>query len=520
MLGLNRFTSDGISSALKKLDIKKNNPGAYGSSPNVDDSANKLESHSPINNKLISEVSICSSEDYESVVKESIETFYEWRKVPAPKRGDLIRKISNALRENKTELAKIITVEMGKTLEEAAGEVQEVIDIADYAVGLSRQLCGKTMHSERDDHRMYEQWHPLGVIGVITAFNFPQAVWGWNAMLAAVCGNVVLWKPSELTPISAIAINNLARKIASEEGFPGLFNLVISDSKELGQMISSDRRIALVSATGSCQMGRSVAQAVGKRLGKSLLELGGNNAVIVLDDADLDLVVPAVTFGAVGTSGQRCTTTRRLYVHNEIEEVLTKRLIHAYKQVSIGNPLKKENLLGPLVSEDSVKIFKSAIEEIKKQGGDILYGGKVIEGMPSNLYVEPTIVRAKADMPIVQEETFAPILYIMSIDNLGEGICLNNSVPQGLSSSIFTNSLKKAEEFLSVNGSDCGIANVNIGTSGAEIGGAFGGEKDTGGGRESGSDSWKQYMRRQTNTINYSNSMPLAQGINFNIEKD
>jgi aldehyde dehydrogenase (NAD+) len=404
---------------------------------------------------------------------------------------------------------------MGKIAAEGEGEIQEAIDIADFAVGLSRQLYGKTMHSERPNHRMYEQWHPLGIVGVITAFNFPAAVWAWNAMLAAVCGDVVVWKPSELAPLTAVAVNSICRKVAARHGFEGVFSLVVSAGPELGQAIAADRRIPLVSATGSCRMGRLVAEAVGKRLGRSILELGGNNAVVVLDDADMDLVTRGVVFGAVGTAGQRCTSIRRLFVQRGIVEPLIARLAAAYKQVKIGNPLEQGVLMGPLINDAAVKAYSDALSRVDKEGGQIVYGGKVLEGMPSKLYVEPTIVRAKPGMALLQEETFAPILYVVPVDSLEEAIALNNDVPQGLSSAIFTTNVKSAERFLSHGGSDCGIANVNIGTSGAEIGGAFGGEKDTGGGREAGSDSWKQYMRRQTSTINFGNDMPLAQGVVF-----
>jgi aldehyde dehydrogenase (NAD+) len=408
-----------------------------------------------------------------------------------------------------------VSTEVGKIASEGEGEIQEAIDIADFAVGLSRQLYGKTMHSERPNHRMYEQWHPLGVVGVITAFNFPAAVWAWNSMIAAVCGDVVVWKPSELAPLTAVALNSICRNVAREIGFEGVFSLVVGDGPELGKRMASDRRIPCVSATGSCAMGRDVAKTVGDRLGRCILELGGNNAVIIMDDADMELVMPGVLFGAVGTGGQRCTTIRRAFVHEKICDEFIQKMTSAYRQIRIGNPLEKGVLLGPLVSQRAVDAYSAAIARIPKERGEILYGGKVVSGMPSPLYVEPTIVRAHKEMPLINEETFAPILYVVPFKDVDEAIALNNGVPQGLSSAIFTRDLKTAEKFLSASGSDCGIANVNIGTSGAEIGGAFGGEKDTGGGRESGSDSWKQYMRRQTTTINFGDDAPLAQGVVF-----
>jgi len=485
-----------------------------GSSLSQEGERERLGSFSPIDGKLIASVNCVNESDYESVVKLATKTFHMWRRVPAPERGQLIREIGNALRAKKAALGQLVTMEMGKILPEGEGEVQEAIDIADFAVGLSRQLYGKTMHSERPEHRMYEQWHPLGPVGVISAFNFPVAVWSWNAMVAAVCGDVIIWKPSEYTPLSAVAVNNICNKIASDAGFPGLFSLVIGGS-EIGKKIAADKRIPLVSATGSCAMGRSVGQVVLERLGKVLLELGGNNAITVLEDADLDLTVRATVFGAVGTAGQRCTTTRRAMVQESIFDEFIERLVRTYKQIKIGDPLKDGTLMGPLINEAAVKQFKEALPVIKEQGGEIVYGGDMAKGMPSDLYVQPTIVKARPDMKIVAEETFAPILYVIPVSGVKEAVSLNNGVPQGLSSAIFTRDIQAAENFLSHHGSDCGIANVNIGTSGAEIGGAFGGEKDTGGGREAGSDSWKQYMRRQTSTINYGNELPLAQGIKF-----
>jgi aldehyde dehydrogenase (NAD+) len=462
-------------------------------------------------------IAVATADDYERVMRGALETFAEWRAVPAPERGQVVRKIGNALREYKVELGALVTAEVGKITAEGQGEIQEAIDIADFAVGLSRQLYGKTMHSERPLHRMYEQWHPLGVVGCITAFNFPAAVWAWNAMIAAVCGDVVVWKPSELAPLTALAMHKICDQIATEAGFPGLFSLVMSAGPEMGERLAADRRVPLVSATGSCRMGRAVGEVVARRLGRTILELGGNNAVIVLADADLDMAVRSTVFGAVGTAGQRCTTTRRILVEAAVAEAFTARLAAAYRQVKIGDPREAGILMGPLINGRAVEAYGAAIDAAKAQGGEIVCGGAMLPGMPSPLYVEPTIVKARADMPIVCEETFAPIVYVIPIKDVAEAIALNNSVPQGLSSAIFTRDIRRAESFLSAVGSDCGIANVNIGTSGAEIGGAFGGEKDTGGGRESGSDSWKQYMRRQTNTINFGATLPLAQGIKFDV---
>ncbi len=501
---------------LGSLGIKEQNPGILCKQI-LEGAGGKLHSFSPIDGHLIGTIGCANEQEYELVLKDLQETFIKWREVPAPRRGEVVREIGNALRQHKSELGKLITLEMGKILAEGEGEVQEAIDIADFAVGLSRQLYGKSMHSERPHHRMYEQWHPLGIVGVITAFNFPMAVWAWNAMLAAVCGDVVLWKPSEHVPLSALAINYICREVAKQHGFPGLFALVVGDGPELGRRIAADPRIPLVSATGSCRMGKSVGETVAKRLGRSILELGGNNAIVVLDDADLDMAVRATLFGAAGTAGQRCTSTRRILVQSGIQSEFVKRLVGAYKQISIGNPLESGTLMGPLINEAAVKSYQAALMQVKKLGGEILFGGEVLNGMPSKLYVQPTIVKARAEMQIVKEETFAPILYIIQVDSLDEAISFQNDVPQGLSSAIFTKNLLSAEKFLAATGSDCGIANVNIGTSGAEIGGAFGGEKETGGGRESGSDSWKQYMRRQTCTINWSTELPLAQGIKFEI---
>jgi aldehyde dehydrogenase (NAD+) len=439
--------------------------------------------------------------------------------MPAPKRGEIVRQIGDALRSHKDALGKLVSYEMGKSLQEGWGEVQEMIDICDFAVGLSRQLYGLTMHSERPQHRMYEQYHPLGLVGIISAFNFPVAVWAWNTMLAWVCGDVCIWKPSEKTPLSAVACQKIIAEVFAKNNVPeGVSCLVIGDA-ETGKWMAEDKRVALVSATGSTRMGKSVAVAVAGRLGKSLLELGGNNAMIISPDASLDLAVPSIVFGAVGTAGQRCTTTRRLIVHENIYDAVKEKLKKAYAQIKVGNPLDTSNHVGPLIDGQAVNAFVKAIEDAKKQGGQLLCGGEVLEGkdFTSGCYVNPCIIEMHDQTDIVLQETFAPILYILKYKNLEEAISMHNNVPQGLSSSIFTNQLTEAECFLSVAGSDCGIANVNIGTSGAEIGGAFGGEKETGGGRESGSDAWKAYMRRQTNTINYGNSMPLAQGIRFDI---
>jgi aldehyde dehydrogenase (NAD+) len=456
--------------------------------------------------------------DYECVITRAQEAFLQWRKIPAPVRGETIRRFGNALRERKPDLGKLVTLETGKILAEGEGEVQEMIDICDFAVGLSRQLYGLTIASERPQHRLMEQWHPLGVAGVITAFNFPVAVWAWNSALAAVCGDSVVWKPSNKTPLCAIAVTRIAEKVCHETGAdPAIFSLAIGDLETVGRPLSRDKRVPLISATGSSKMGVEVSQAVQGRLGRTLLELGGNNAVIVTPSANIELAARAIFFGAVGTAGQRCTTTRRLIVHHSIEEKLRDQLLAAYKSVRIGNPLERDTLMGPLIDSEAVAAMQKAIERLAGEGGQVLYGGECLSGkeFPGTCYVTPCLARARNDYAIVQEETFAPILYLTTYNELEEAIALQNGVVQGLSSAIFTNDMREMEEFLSVTGSDCGIANVNAGTSGAEIGGAFGGEKETGGGRESGSDAWKNYMRRQTNTINFSSSLPLAQGIQF-----
>lgn len=481
--------------------------------------AGSYDSFSPVDGKLIGKVWKATHSEYDTVVKTAEAAFLEWRKVPAPRRGDIVRQIGNRIREMKDPLGKLVSYEMGKSLQEGLGEVQEMIDIADFAVGLSRQMYGLTMHSERPSHRMYEQWHPVGVVGIISAFNFPVAVWSWNSFLAMVCGDVSIWKPSEKTPLSAVACFNIMKDVLAENKVPeGVLNLIIGDVKEVGEPMLADERIPLVSATGSTRMGKRVAEVVGKRLGRSLLELGGNNAIILTENASLKLAAPGVVFGAVGTCGQRCTTTRRLIVHTSIYDKVKEMLLKAYNGLKIGSPLDEKNHVGPLIDKDAVAMMQTALKAAKEQGGKVLFGGEVLDGFPSGCYVKPAIVEARNDMAIVQDETFAPILYLIPYSgDVTNAIALQNGVRQGLSSSVFTDSLREAEAFLAAWGSDCGIANVNIGTSGAEIGGAFGGEKETGGGRESGSDAWKVYMRRQTNTINYSSTLPLAQGIKFDI---
>ncbi|NUM31309.1 MAG: aldehyde dehydrogenase family protein [Bacteroidetes bacterium] len=474
---------------------------------------------SPVDGKKIADVTLASTTEYEKVIQQSQLAFDNWKKVPAPKRGEVVRQIGNKLRENKEELGALVSYEMGKSLEEGLGEVQEMIDICDFACGLSRQLYGLTIASERKEHIMMEQWHPLGAVGIITAFNFPVAVWAWNAMIAAVCGDVCIWKPSEKTPLSAIAVQNIIRPVLINSNIPeGVFNIILGDFR-IGEKMAKDTRIQLISATGSTKMGKRVSQLVASRLGKSILELGGNNALIITDDADLKNALKAAVFGSVGTAGQRCTSIRRLIIQNTIYDKFIAQLVKIYKQLNIGNPLNKQNHIGPLIDKIAVSNYQNAINEAENQGAKILYGNKVLKGKgyESGCYVLPTLIEAQNHLKIVQEETFAPITYIMKYNTLKEAIAMQNDVKQGLSSAIFTNNLKEAQYFLSHSGSDCGIANVNIGTSGAEIGGAFGGEKETGGGRESGSDSWKAYMRRQTNTVNYGNDIPLAQGIKFEI---
>ncbi len=475
---------------------------------------NTLKSYSPIDGKFLGGVRVADRAQYEDTINAAHDAFVQWRMVPAPQRGEVVRKIAETLREEKRALARLISVEMGKILSEAEGEVQEAIDIADYAAGLSRQLNGLTMPSERPRHRLYEQWHPIGPVGVITAFNFPLAVWAWNAMIAAVCGDTIVWKPSELTPMVAVAAWTLCSSVVSKMGYPAIFGLLCG-GPDVAKWLAADKRIPLVSATGSTRMGRCISEIVARRLGRCILELSGNNATIVLKDADLDLAVRSIVFSAVGTSGQRCTSTRRLIVEREICGYLQEKLVEAYSQIKVGDPLEKGVLMGPLVTSYSIDNFAGAMAAIREQGGKVLYGGKLVEGLTSELYVMPTIVESAKDMPILKEEIFVPILHIIEADSLEEAISIQNNVPQGLSSSIFTNNLRFAETFLSAMGSDCGIANVNTGTSGAEIGAAFGGEKDSGSGREAGSDAWKQYMRRQSITINFGKELPLSQGIKF-----
>ena len=502
---------------LKKLSIKENNYGSCVGGENWLSTSTEgvIESVNPSNGKVIARVFKCSEADYDKVLSESNKAFNEWRKVPAPVRGQLIFEMGNELRRNKDALGSLVSLEMGKIKAEGDGEVQEMIDIADFAVGLSRQLYGLTMHSERPDHRMYEQWHPLGNVGIISAFNFPVAVWAWNSFIAAVCGNISIWKPSSKTPLTAIAVQNICNKVLESNGYKGIFNLIIGSGATIGNKLVNDKDVPLISATGSTRMGVDIAKKVAGRLGKTILELGGNNAIIVDETASMDLVVPAIVFGAVGTAGQRCTSTRRIIVHKSLIDSLTNKLVNAYNQVKIGNPLHDNTLMGPLIDEAATSDYLNAIKLAIDEGGELLCGGNVLD--KDGFYVEPTIIKVKSDFKIIKEETFAPILYVMEYDSLNEAIEIHNNVPQGLSSAIFTNSIKNSERFLSARGSDCGIANVNIGTSGAEIGGAFGGEKETGGGRESGSDAWKAYMRRQTNTINWSSDLPLAQGIKFEL---
>ena len=473
-----------------------------------------IESINPATGELLGRVSVSSADDYEAAAIKAVETAARWRLLPAPQRGLIVREIGEELRRHKDELGKLVTLETGKILAEGKGEVQEMIDIADFAVGLSRQLHGLTMHSERPGHRMYEQWHPLGPIGIISAFNFPVAVWSWNAALAAVCGDTMIWKPSPTVPLTAIAVQHLCNDLMSDYNIEGLFNLVIGTNDGIAQRMIKDRRLPLISFTGSSEVGKHVAETVGRRMGKTLLELGGNNAIIVEPDADLDLAIRGILFGAIGTAGQRCTTTRRLLVHESVIDDVQTRLVRTYAQIKIGDPLDHTTLMGPLVTSQAVETMVHAVQQAVNEGGSIIYGGEALRNREGN-FVQPTIIRMPTQSNQVRQETFAPILYLMSYRDLEQAIAMQNDVPQGLSSAIFTNSLRAAELFLSATGSDCGIANVNIGTSGAEIGGAFGGEKDTGGGRESGSDAWKAYMRRQTNTINWSSSLPLAQGIQF-----
>ncbi|UCE00352.1 MAG: aldehyde dehydrogenase family protein [Chloroflexota bacterium] len=501
---------------LDKLGIQEINPGACtGQGRWIEDPHGKpLVSYNPTTGEPLATVIQISAERYEEVIQVAQEAFLSWRMLPAPKRGQVVRDLGDALRELKEPLGDLVSLEMGKIRAEGHGEVQEMIDICDFAVGLSRQLYGLSMHSERPGHRMYEQWHPLGVVGVITAFNFPVAVWSWNAAIAAVCGDPVLWKPSSAVPLCAIAVQHIANQVMADHGLQGIFNLIIGSGRSVGDLMLADQRLPLISFTGSTNIGRHVSQTVAGRFGRTILELGGNNAIIVAEDADRELTLRAILFGAVGTAGQRCTSTRRIIIQENIAEEFSQQLVAAYQQVRLGNPLDDETLMGPLVDGAAVEEMFDALQQAKSEGGEILTGGVMRPEIGPN-FVEPTIVKMPTQSKIVKQETFAPILYLMAYQDLEEAIRIHNDVPQGLSSAIFTGSLRQAEFFLSAEGSDCGIANVNIGTSGAEIGGAFGGEKETGGGRESGSDAWKAYMRRQTNTVNFSTDLPLAQGIEF-----
>lgn len=507
-----------IRAILEQLGVEPTNSGASTGSYWFKTRGEEIKSYSPVDGQFIASVTSATEADYEAAILKGQEAFKTWRQVPAPKRGEIVRQLGQKLREYKEPLGKLVSYEMGKSYQEGLGEVQEMIDICDFAVGLSRQLNGSTLHSERPVHRMYDQYHPLGIVGIISAFNFPVAVWCWNTALAWICGDVCIWKPSEKTPLTAIACQKITAEVFSENNIPEGVSTVLIGGADLGIAMSNDKRVPLVSATGSTRMGKLVGEAVGKRLGKSLLELGGNNAIIITPSADLKLVLPGVVFGAVGTSGQRCTSTRRLIIHDSIYEQVKEILVKAYQQIKIGNPLDEKNHMGPLIDKDAVNTYLNAIEKVKAEGGNILVEGKALTGAgyESGCYVSPTIAEVENSFSIVQHETFAPLLYIIKYTgDVNNAINIQNDVAQGLSSSIFTNNIRESEQFLSASGSDCGIANINIGTSGAEIGGAFGGEKETGGGRESGSDAWKVYMRRQTNTINYSTELPLAQGIKF-----
>lgn len=504
---------------LKTLKVQSNNSGVSSGGKWIPSTGETISSYSPVDGRLIGSVTAADKESYERVIAKAQEAFPAWRSWPAPKRGEVVRQIGEALRQYKEPLGKLVSYEMGKSLQEGYGEVQEMIDICDFAVGLSRQLYGFTIQSERPQHRMYEQYHPLGLVGIVSAFNFPVAVWSWNAMIGWVCGDVCLWKPSEKTPLCGIACQHIIAEVFAKNDVPEGVCSLASGGREIGEWMSQDTRIPLVSATGSTRMGKAVGAAVGARLGRALLELGGNNAIIISRDADMDIAILGALFGAVGTAGQRCTTTRRLIIHEDIYEKIKSKLVAAYGQLSIGDPLDEKNHVGPLIDKDAVRLYLDAIERCKQEGGRFVVEGGVLEGKgyESGCYVKPCIAEASPEYKIVQHETFAPILYLLKYNTIEEAIAIQNGVPQGLSSSIMTLNLREAEQFLSGNGSDCGIANVNIGTSGAEIGGAFGGEKETGGGRESGSDAWKAYMRRQTNTINYSKNLPLAQGIKFHV---
>jgi aldehyde dehydrogenase (NAD+) len=507
-----------MKSLFEKLGIADENPGAFSGEWSRSRGSAKIDKISPIDGRRLASVRTASDEDYEKTISRAQEAFLKWRVTPGPVRGETVRRLGNALRDAKHELGQLVTLESGKIVAEGEGEVQEMIDVCDLAVGQSRMLYGLTIQSERPNHRLMEQWHPLGVVAVISAFNFPVAVWSWNAALAAVCGDATVWKPSEKTPLSAIAVTKIAERVCRETGAdPAIFALLIGDRKTVGQKLADDKRIPLVSATGSVSMGVNVARAVHGRLGRTIMELGGNNALIVAPSADLDMATQSIFFGAVGTAGQRCTSTRRVIMHESVADKVRKKLLAAYKSVPIGNPLEKKTLMGPLIDRNAVDMVQHSIQRLKDEGGELLYGGERLGGpqYPGGCYMAPCLANAKPDFEIVCHETFGPLLYLMTYRDFDEAIAINNGVPQGLTSAVFTNDMREAEKFLSAAGSDCGIANVNTGTSGAEIGGAFGGEKDTGGGRESGSDSWKSYMRRQTNTINFSTELPLAQGIQF-----
>jgi aldehyde dehydrogenase (NAD+) len=505
-----------MKSLLEKLNIQPVNAGACTGPDGwlMDSKGKELVSYNPASGEALAKIIQAAPETYEKVASTAQQTFLKWREVPAPKRGEVVRDLGQALREFKEPLGDLVTVEMGKIRAEGHGEVQEMIDICDFSVGQSRMLYGLSMHSERPSHRMYEQWHPLGILGLITAFNFPVAVWSWNSALAAVCGDTIIWKPSSYTPLTAVAVTHITNKVMADHGLSGIFNLVIGSGRDVGELLLNDKRVRLVSFTGSTQIGIHVSETVARRFGRTILELGGNNGIIVSEKADLSIATRAILFGAVGTAGQRCTSTRRIIMQKSIAKDLTQRLANAYKQVRIGDPLKSDTLMGPLVVNTSVEEMMEAIKQAVADGGEIVVGGHMLPDLGPN-FVEPTIIKMPAQSEIVKTETFAPILYLLEYDTIEDAVRIHNNVPQGLSSAMFTDSVREAETFLSVAGSDCGIANINIGTSGAEIGGAFGGEKETGGGRESGSDAWKTYMRRQTNTINWSKELPLAQGIKF-----
>jgi aldehyde dehydrogenase (NAD+) len=509
----------GIRKALDDLGVKRSNYGVSTGSKWFKTTGKAIASFSPVDGKVIGSVYATDEKAYRKTVATSLDAFKEWKKWPAPKRGEVVRQIGVQLRKYKEPLAKLVSYEMGKSYQEGLGEVQEMIDICDFAVGLSRQLHGLTMHSERPNHRMYEQWHPLGIVGIITAFNFPVAVWSWNAMLAWVCGDTCIWKPSEKTPLCSIACQQITQQVFAKNGVPEGVSCIVNGDYVVGQLLSADENIPLISATGSVRMGKAVARTVSERLGRTLLELGGNNAIIISENANLDIAIRGALFGAVGTAGQRCTSTRRLIVHADVYDKVKERLVNGYSKLRIGTPLDPENPVGPLIDQDAVKSYQRALRQVTKEGGNFLVKGGVLKGKgyESGCYVKPAIAEVENHFDIVQQETFAPILYLIKYKTIEQAIELQNGVKQGLSSSIMTNSMQEMERFLSADGSDCGIANVNIGTSGAEIGGAFGGEKETGGGRESGSDAWKTYMRRQTNTINYGETLPLAQGIKFAI---